>query len=57
MNEQSIKPTDESKTITLNNLLVPLSIVIAGGLIAVTLYLGAGNRASEPMAATPNRFS
>lgn len=51
MDEQSIKPTDASKTTTLNNLLVPLSIVIAGGLIAVALYLSAGTSAPAPLAA------
>lgn len=51
MDEQPIKPTDASKTTTLNNLLVPLSIVIAGGLIAIALYLGAGTSVSTPSAA------
>ncbi len=39
MDEQPTTPTETTKTITIQNLFVPIAIVIAGGLIAGSLYM------------------
>ncbi len=43
MDEQPIKPTEVTKRITAQNLFVPIAIVIAGGLIAGSLYMSRSN--------------
>ena len=43
MDEQPIKQTEVTKRITAQNLFVPIAIVIAGGLIAGSLYMSRSN--------------
>ena len=51
MDEQPIKPIETTQTVTVQTLFVPIAIVIAGGLIAGSLYMSR-NSASVPVAVT-----
>lgn len=52
MDEQPIKPTEVTKRITAQNLFVPIAIVIAGGLIAGSLYM---SRSTAPTSLAVNQ--
>ena len=61
MDEQTPKPTGVTKTINVQNLFVPIAIVIAGGLIAGSLYMSRGTipvpvaRNNQPQPTAPQQ--